>query len=31
MADLGLEASNAFKLPIFEISILKDEKKVPMH
>jgi hypothetical protein len=29
MADLGPEASNAFKLPIFEISILKDEKKSP--
>jgi hypothetical protein len=28
MADLGPEASNAFKLPIFEISILKDEKKL---
>jgi hypothetical protein len=27
MADLSLEASDAFKLPIFEISILKDEKK----
>jgi hypothetical protein len=27
MADLSPEASNAFKLPIFEISILKDEKK----
>jgi hypothetical protein len=26
MADLGPEASNAFKLPIFEISTLKDEK-----
>jgi hypothetical protein len=26
-ADLSPEASNAFKLPIFEISILKDEKK----
>jgi hypothetical protein len=26
MADLSLEASNAFKLLIFEISILKDEK-----
>jgi hypothetical protein len=26
MADLSPEASNAFKLPIFEISILKDEK-----
>jgi hypothetical protein len=30
MADLNPEASNAFKLPIFEISILKDEK-VPRH
>jgi hypothetical protein len=29
MADLGPDASNAFKLPIFEISILKDEKKSP--
>jgi hypothetical protein len=29
MADLCPEASNAFKLPIFEISILKDEKKSP--
>jgi hypothetical protein len=29
MAVLGPEASNAFKLPIFEISILKDGKKVP--
>jgi hypothetical protein len=26
MADLSPEASNAFKLPIFEISFLKDEK-----
>jgi hypothetical protein len=26
MADLSPEASNAFKLPIFEISILKDKK-----
>jgi hypothetical protein len=26
MADLTPEASNAFKLPIFEISILEDEK-----
>jgi hypothetical protein len=26
MADLSPEASNAFKLPIFEISILKEKK-----
>jgi hypothetical protein len=26
MADLSPEASNYFKLPIFEISILEDEK-----
>jgi hypothetical protein len=29
MADPGPEASNAFKLPVCEISILKDEKKSP--
>jgi hypothetical protein len=27
MADLGPEASNAFKLPLFEISFLKDKKR----
>jgi hypothetical protein len=27
MADLNPEASNAFKLPLFEISILKNKKK----
>jgi hypothetical protein len=26
MADLSPEASNAFKLPLFEISILKNKK-----
>jgi hypothetical protein len=26
MADLNPEASNAFKLPLFEISILKNKK-----
>jgi hypothetical protein len=29
MADLGPEASNAYKLAIFDFSILKDEKKSP--
>jgi hypothetical protein len=29
MAELGPEVSNAFKLPVFEISILKDKKKSP--
>jgi hypothetical protein len=27
-ADLSPEASNAFKLPLFEISILKDKKRL---
>jgi hypothetical protein len=27
IADLSPEASNAFKLPLFEISILKDKKR----
>jgi hypothetical protein len=27
MADLSPEASNAFKLPLFEISILKNKKR----
>jgi hypothetical protein len=29
MAYLSLEASDAFKLPLFEISILQNKKKAP--